>query len=60
MTIIGILKKWYPSHKFSEDLRYEIIFFKLKQNGHTNNIKVAVNKMKTKTLFVPFKKLTHF
>ena len=39
MTVIDILKKnWYLSYKFSEDLKYDTIFFKVIEKVKKNYV----------------------
>jgi hypothetical protein len=50
------LKKRYSSHKFTKYLRYEIIFFEVKEKVPKKYFKVGIGKIKIKTYFVVFSK----
>ena len=51
------MEKWDSLHKFSKDLKYKIIFLKLKRKCK-NDVKVGVGKMKKKNIFCHFFKLS--
>ena len=47
-------EKWYSSQKFSEYLGYEILKNKVKEKVRKNDLKVEIDKMKTKKLVGSF------
>ena len=54
-------EKWYSSHKFRENLGYEILKKKKNKNKVQKNYpKVRIGKMKTKACFFSFKRSLNF